>query len=268
VTPSGTVAERYEYDAWGNVLGVFDGNGNPLTSDLGLPTSALGNRYLFQGREYSWAIHAAWGGAGLYYFRARWYDPATGRWLSRDPIEEGDGGDNLYSFVVNNPGDLFDVLGLVPGPCVCPAGSNTGKRAKDPAGYKPEENGCGPGGLPLNQLVPEDPAGGCPFTPACNGHDRCYGTCNSGKGNCDKQFLDDLLALCNSCASDGKPKYMWVRCGPSKPPRRCKKLVDASRWKRRCESLARIYYRAVAGRLANASYREGQNDGCEDCCCP
>jgi hypothetical protein len=41
----------------------------------------------------------------------RWYDPVTGRWPSRDPIEE-DGGVNLYGFVKNSPLGLFDVLGL------------------------------------------------------------------------------------------------------------------------------------------------------------
>jgi RHS repeat-associated protein len=99
------VAERYEYDAWGNVLGVFDGNGGSL------PSSVLGNRYLFQGREYSWATHAAWGGAGLYYFRARWYDPSTGRWLSNDPIGIS-GGLNQYAFCANNPVMFVDPEGL------------------------------------------------------------------------------------------------------------------------------------------------------------
>jgi RHS repeat-associated protein len=107
VTPGGTVAERYEYDAWGNVLGVFDGYGQPL------PTSALNNRYLFQGREYSWVTHAAWGGAGLYYFRARYYDPSTGRWLSNDPIGIS-GGLNQYAFCANNPVNFTDPDGENP----------------------------------------------------------------------------------------------------------------------------------------------------------
>ena len=41
----------------------------------------------------------------------RYYDPATGRWPSRDPIEE-DGGLNLYGFVGNNAILLIDYLGL------------------------------------------------------------------------------------------------------------------------------------------------------------
>jgi len=41
----------------------------------------------------------------------RYYDPQTGRWPSRDPIEE-DGGANLYGFVGNSPINVFDLLGL------------------------------------------------------------------------------------------------------------------------------------------------------------
>ena len=39
------------------------------------------------------------------------YDPVTGRWPSRDPIEE-DGGVNLYGLVGNNPIGGIDFLGL------------------------------------------------------------------------------------------------------------------------------------------------------------
>jgi hypothetical protein len=40
----------------------------------------------------------------------RYYDPLTGRWPSRDPIEE-DGGVNLYGFVGNNSSNQIDYLG-------------------------------------------------------------------------------------------------------------------------------------------------------------
>lgn len=40
------------------------------------------------------------------------YDPNTGRWLSRDPIEE-EGGINLYQFAKNNPINFYDKLGLL-----------------------------------------------------------------------------------------------------------------------------------------------------------
>jgi RHS repeat-associated protein len=39
------------------------------------------------------------------------YNPQTGRWLSRDPIGE-DAGPNLYAFLSNDPIDDYDYLGL------------------------------------------------------------------------------------------------------------------------------------------------------------
>lgn len=48
---------------------------------------------------------------GLYYYGYRYYDPVTGRWPSRDPIEE-EGGINLYGFVGNDGVGRIDDLGL------------------------------------------------------------------------------------------------------------------------------------------------------------
>ena len=48
---------------------------------------------------------------GFYYYGYRYYDPLTGRWPSRDPIEEK-GGVNLYGFVRNNSINKRDRLGL------------------------------------------------------------------------------------------------------------------------------------------------------------
>jgi RHS repeat-associated protein len=42
----------------------------------------------------------------------RYYDPVTGRWPSRDPIEEK-GGINLYGFVQNSPTNLVDADGRI-----------------------------------------------------------------------------------------------------------------------------------------------------------
>jgi RHS repeat-associated protein len=95
---SGAIIESYRYDSWGRVLGVYDANNNPLTQ------SAIGNRYLWQGREYSWST-------GLYFFRARWYDPITGRWLSNDPIGIS-GGLDQYVFCRDNPVNSSDPFGL------------------------------------------------------------------------------------------------------------------------------------------------------------
>jgi len=94
----GAIVERYAYDGWGRTT-VSDGNGMPMDE------SALGNRIAFQGREIAWTT-------GLYNFRARWYDPITGRWLSQDPIRIS-GGLNQYVAFANNPVNFLDPYGLV-----------------------------------------------------------------------------------------------------------------------------------------------------------
>jgi RHS repeat-associated protein len=94
---SGDIVESYRYDAWGRTT-VYNSSNQQLNN------SAIGNRYCWQGREYSWAT-------GLYNFRARWYDPITGRWLSNDPIGIS-GGLNQYVAFGNNPVNFRDPLGL------------------------------------------------------------------------------------------------------------------------------------------------------------
>jgi RHS repeat-associated protein len=48
---------------------------------------------------------------GLLYYGYRSYNPSTGRWLNRDPLNEN-GGLSLYNLANNRPSELVDVLGL------------------------------------------------------------------------------------------------------------------------------------------------------------
>jgi RHS repeat-associated protein len=86
---SGTVQAQYDYDAWGNQV-VVTGN---MSFDFG-----------YTGHYR----HAA---SNLYLALYRAYDPAMGRWISRDPIAEN-GGFNLYAYVHNNSVNQWDPLGL------------------------------------------------------------------------------------------------------------------------------------------------------------
>jgi RHS repeat-associated protein len=61
-------------------------------------------RYDFTGRERD-AL------TGLIYYRARWYDPAQGRFVSEDPAGF-DGGLDKYAYVSNDPVNKTDPLGL------------------------------------------------------------------------------------------------------------------------------------------------------------
>jgi RHS repeat-associated protein len=75
---AGTLVERYTYSAYGT-LGIYAANGTVRSS-----SSTYANRYTYTGREYDPDLN-------LYHFRARWYDPATGGFISRDPLGYVDG---------------------------------------------------------------------------------------------------------------------------------------------------------------------------------
>ncbi len=50
--------------------------------------------------------------ADLYYYRARWYDPAIGQFISEDPLGFGAGDANLHRHVGNSPVTFVDPSGL------------------------------------------------------------------------------------------------------------------------------------------------------------
>jgi RHS repeat-associated protein len=89
---TGDNVSHYEYDPFGT-----------LTRRTGSTSTRLQYRFSTKPRDFN---------TGLYYYGYRWYDPVTGRWPSRDPIEES-GGVNLYGFVGNDGVGHFDLLGLV-----------------------------------------------------------------------------------------------------------------------------------------------------------
>ena len=113
------IVENYHCDAFGNLMKMRDEDYQWMTE------SNYGNRFLFQGREYDYDT-------ALYYFRARWYEPETGRWLSPDPIGFS-GGLNLYAFCGNDPINYVDPSGLAivrnktPWPIVVSGGLGIGK---------------------------------------------------------------------------------------------------------------------------------------------
>ena len=86
---TGAVANTYVYDSFGN---------------LTVSTGTLTNPFQYTGRDFDKET-------GLYYNRARYYDPTVGRFLSEDPIGFG-GGLNFYVYAENDPIDSEDPFGL------------------------------------------------------------------------------------------------------------------------------------------------------------
>src|SRR5690606_36416392 len=70
---SGAKVQHYLYSAFGKLLGIQDAHANDIDSNPVIATS-----YGYTGRELD-------SESGLLYYRARYYDPQTGRFLQKDP---------------------------------------------------------------------------------------------------------------------------------------------------------------------------------------
>ena len=101
---SGNVTERYAFSAFG-VRRIMAPDFSPRAS------SECAWDFAFQGQFLDTE-------SGFYDYGYRYYSPALGRWLSKDPIEE-EGGLNLYAFADNGGVNAVDWLGLECGPCKC-----------------------------------------------------------------------------------------------------------------------------------------------------
>ncbi|MBK8639209.1 MAG: DUF1566 domain-containing protein [Chromatiaceae bacterium] len=116
ISPSGD-ARYYHYDANGNTVALSDAGGL-LTdayaySPFGEPLAQQGstpNPFRFLGQ-----FGVQQEGNGLNFVRARYYHPATGRFLSKDPVSgKPESGQTLnhYAYALNNPVRFVDVSGL------------------------------------------------------------------------------------------------------------------------------------------------------------
>ena len=63
---SGTIKNTYDYDVWGNFI---------------TKQETIDNHFTYFGQTYDETT-------GLYYLRARYYDPTTGRFTQQDPAED------------------------------------------------------------------------------------------------------------------------------------------------------------------------------------
>jgi RHS repeat-associated protein len=103
-------AYYYHYDSLGSVIALSDSTGDTVQTyeysvfgEVAVEDANHTNPYMFAGRRYDIEI-------GLYYNRARYYNPYTGRFLQTDPIGYGDGM-NMYAYCGSNPVALTDPTG-------------------------------------------------------------------------------------------------------------------------------------------------------------
>ena len=88
---AGALAQTYTFDSFGK-----------QTASSG----SLTNPFQYTGRELD-------SETALYYMRARYFDPATGRFVSEDPARFP-GGIDFYTYVENDPVGLIDPFGFCP----------------------------------------------------------------------------------------------------------------------------------------------------------
>lgn len=141
---------QYQYDAYGKVLRQTSAGSddNPF-------------RYVGQhGVQYE--------APDLYFMRARYYDPTTGKFLSEDPIWST----NLYAYGANNPVMMIDEDGR-----------------KEVEAFDPSKDYCGSehgGNAPDRGLFTN-------MSYACYNHDHCYDDPKKSQAYCDVKLGLDII---------------------------------------------------------------------------
>jgi RHS repeat-associated protein len=128
-TTDGAGSQTYHlYDGLGSTVGLADGDGDPVdgyTYDvfgaIRTQSDSSPNYWLFTGEQRD-------SESALYYLRARYYDPAVGRFATQDPVSAPMARPqalNRYAYVGGNPVNYGDPTGLWcpwnPEDCVDPA---------------------------------------------------------------------------------------------------------------------------------------------------
>jgi RHS repeat-associated protein len=143
-------------NALGSTIALVNSSGSIATQDsyepfgkTAISGSATTNPYAFAGRELDTS--------GLYFMRARYYNPLLSRFISSDPLGLGGGQANFFAYAYNSPMNFVDPLGLsgssggsppqpndgydytheMPSPATTPGGGVNGNI--QPIGYNSEE---------------------------------------------------------------------------------------------------------------------------------
>jgi len=178
-----------------------------------------GNSLQYTGREND--------GTGLYYYRARYYDPVLKRFISEDPIGIS-GGMNLYRYVHSNPLSYSDPMGLdvrvslyhgAGGAGHLGIGLVTGEGEQGTVGFYPATPPTGPLQWVPGVVLPDDPSSqqGTLVIKTTPEQDSCVTNCINNrtakpgsyqlKSRQCRDFVVDCLTNCGIRASG--PQAPW-----------------------------------------------------------
>ena len=142
-TTTSTETDNYLTDALGSTVALTGSTGSSQVEYSYGPfgsisiTGTTTNSYTYTGREID--------GLGINYYRARYYNPAIGRFISEDPMGFEGSGANLYAYVNDSPINFIDPPGLR---CTCSYGQSSGMlRCVDNATGKVVAQGIGYSGI-------------------------------------------------------------------------------------------------------------------------
>ena len=239
---NGARVKEYDEAPWGDAV-----------ADTGLVV-----RYRFAGREWDPE-------SGLYYMRARYYDPQLGRWVSEDPIGLGGGDGNLFQYAGGDPVNGTDPSGLGPYgmqliPCsvhyqpgYCGYGSHGGTLAGD-FFFRPDYGAQGDGDPFIGGDLPPG------ATPAKNGSAAAPGgeRDENGVGNREKRLRPDCNALFRDFAVSGAINLALGGAGAYARHLATNAFVLTHRWRllyRQGRQLSSLYFREDARAVSHSASR-------------
>jgi RHS repeat-associated protein len=102
----------YHYDGLGSTIAITDEDAQIVNAYAYSPYGLVGSQETIENSfQYVGRFGVMAEGNGLYFMRARYYDPEAGRFINKDPIGY-EGGMNLYGYVGGNPINFVDPWGL------------------------------------------------------------------------------------------------------------------------------------------------------------
>jgi len=224
----GVLLAEYRYDAWGNLLGVFNPDGTVNTS-----TSFIGNVNPIRYRGYYYDRET-----GFYLLGTRYYDPQTSRFISPDDtVTLGMGFENttqynLYAYCWNDPVNMVDDNGYWPEKLVKKlAGASWDK-------LNAEER----------RVACKDPLGA-----------RSMGTAQQLAYSWGKHYYG-LIYNDDNIQANAFRHAFWNAAGVLLiGSSRTKKFTDAHEWGTSGESTNMDYFNNAAGRVIGELYKQNMN---------